>query len=532
MFYPRLACSVFIGLLASKLCAGPNPLVRTNETPEQLIARAASAEKVEDWEKALDTYLRVFLAGRQTPEIRQSISRCNRLSAQIRRQRDPIFQRHILELSTADSLNLYSEVIEKLSALHPDRERATPMKLFLSGIEELERAIGNPTFKKAHLHGVSEVSLAKFRKALNEFWKTKLPTTAREARAAALELTRSAAKELGIKNGSVFVFELLCGSCHGLDEYTVYLSPLQSTSPATAALDELASYGLIASIHKGILTVDRIVSDSWASDNTMIKPGDRIPRINGRLVTDLETLAEALRSLSNMEHEFEIIGEMTSGDSSLVRLPTPLPTVQSASILNMKEGIGYVKLTGFNEQTPLELDAVLARLKEQGIRSLILDLRGNSGGQFVAGIRVAERFIPAGLLASTEGQLPEFAGRIFTSESGMSAFDFPMTVLIDSRTMSIAEVVASSLKDHNRATLIGMPTFGKGVVQHTFKLNAADNPLSQGVHKVRSGSLVLTIAIVHTARGNVLHGHGVMPDLIESDPARQLSLAIERLTPR
>lgn len=528
MSLSRIARSlILLAVVASFANAATNPAAKPVETPEQLLVRAVAAEKANEWEKALESYLRAYLAGRQSPEIRERISACYRQAAQVRRHRDPIFQQHVLALPSADALNLYTEVLEKLTSLHADRERATPTKLFLNGIEEFDRALANRAFRNEYIPNAGDATVAKFRRTLVEFWKPKPPKTVREARAAALELTRAAGAELGLKTGSAVVLELLCGSCNGLDEYTVYLSPLQPTSDAAGFL-ELTTYGVIASFRNGALTVDRIVAESWAAENASLKVGDRIARINGRRIADGPTLADSLRFPMNGEHEFELAAE-PSMMALPVRLPTPVPTVQQASILNMKDGIGYLKLSGFTDQTPLELDTALARLKEQGVRSLILDLRGNAGGHFLAGVRVAERFVPAGIIATTDGQVPDFAGRVFSSDSGMSAFDLPMVVLMDTKTMSAAEIVASALKDHQRAVIIGMPTFGKGVVQHPFKLSAADGANPNGIHKVRSGTLVLTIAKILTARGSPIHGHGVLPDIVEADPARQLALALERL---
>jgi carboxyl-terminal processing protease len=525
---PRFASILALILSVGFASAAGNPAVRA-ETPEQLLERAAAAEKVQDWEKALESYLRAYLAGRQTPEIRRKITSNLRLAAQTRRHRDPAFQQHIVALPTADALNLYAEVLEKLSALHADRERSTPGKLFQYGLEEFDRALANRAFRGEYLPGASDAVVARFRRTLKDFWQSKPPTTVREVRAAALELARAAGNDLGLKAGSAVALELLCGACNGLDEYTVYLSPVHGGTEM-GGIAEIAGYGLVTSFRGGVLVVDRIVPDSWAAENPVLKVGDRIVRINGRRVTDGTTLLESLRFPMAGEHEIEIASDLSMMGMP-VQLPTPLPTVQ-ASVLSAKDGIGYVKLTGFLESTPLELDAALGRLKEQGIRSLVLDLRGNAGGQFLAGVRVAERFLPAGIIAATEGQAPEFAGRVFSSDTGMMAFDLPLAVLIDTRTMSAAEVVASALKDQQRALVIGMPTFGKGVIQHPFKLAAADGPNARGVHKLRSGTLVLTIARILTARGTALHGQGVIPDLVEADAARQLALALERLAPR
>jgi C-terminal processing protease CtpA/Prc len=161
-------------------------------------------------------------------------------------------------------------------------------------------------------------------------------------------------------------------------------------------------------------------------------------------------------------------------------------------------------------------------LKARGARVLILDARGNVGGNFLAGIQVAQRFLPAGIIVTTQGQSPEFANRIFSSDSGMTAFDLPVVLLVDARTMSAAEAIAAAWKDHGRATLVGLPTFGKGTIQGQIQLTAAD-----GSDGARSGILILTVARMNGPRGQPV-GSRVMPHVLESDSNRQLEIAIAK----
>ena len=200
-----------------------------------------------------------------------------------------------------------------------------------------------------------------------------------------------------------------------------------------------------------------------------------------------------------------------------------MPTVYGAQILSSKDGIGYVRVGNIQPSTPRELDLALTELRARGMRALILDLRGNHGGHFLAGVEVAKRFLPAGVIVTTQGQSPEFAGRVFSSDSGMNAFDVPVVLLIDARTMSAAEAVAAAWKDHNRATLVGLPTFGKGVIQSPIRLTAADGPMGT---PMRSGVLILTVASMVAPRSGPIHGAGVTPHVLESNPARQLEVAV------
>jgi C-terminal peptidase prc len=212
-----------------------------------------------------------------------------------------------------------------------------------------------------------------------------------------------------------------------------------------------------------------------------------------------------------------------------VRLPTPLPTVYAADMLSTKGGVGYLRLAGFQEQTPRELDDVILELKARGMKSLVIDLRGNPGGLFTSALAVAKLFLPAGLIASTLGQSPEFAGRVFSSESGMAAYDVPVVLLVDTKTMSAAEILAAGLKDNHRATLVGLPTFGKGFVQSPVRLHTLDGTDDLAAVN-KSGVLILSVASVLGPRGIPLNGTGVTPHVTEPNADRQLAIAVQKAT--
>jgi carboxyl-terminal processing protease len=198
--------------------------------------------------------------------------------------------------------------------------------------------------------------------------------------------------------------------------------------------------------------------------------------------------------------------------------------VYAVDMLDTKEGVGYLRLAAFKDRTASELDDAILELKNRGMKALVIDLRGNPGGLFTSALNVARRFVSGGPLVSTDGQLPDFAARLFGSDSGMSAHDFPVVLLVDTKTMSAAEILAASLKDTQRATLVGLPTFGKGLIQGTLRLHALD--ADPDAHK--SGLLVLSVGTVSSPLGGLLNGRGVSPNVVEANPERQLELAIEK----
>jgi C-terminal peptidase prc len=196
-------------------------------------------------------------------------------------------------------------------------------------------------------------------------------------------------------------------------------------------------------------------------------------------------------------------------------------------LFTARDGVGYARVGNFTATTAGELDEAISRLRSRGVRALVLDLRGNMGGSFLAGVETAKRLIPAGIIVTTQGQLAQVDNQPFSSDSGMTAHDLPVVVLVDAETASAAEVLAAALKDHNRATIIGMPTFGKGAIQYPLRLNSLDDSTFSGKTS-RSGGVRLTIAKLYSPRGTPINGVGISPDILEADAEHQLRRGISK----
>ena len=519
-----IAALALVGLLFTAIPA-PADELPSSPDPSRLQARAGEAEKAEKWEQALDLYLKAYTEGQHTGELRERIRVCLRNTSQLRRQRDSAFHQFVLSLSVAESLNLYAEVLGRLSAIYYDRDRATAARLFGLGVDELDRALGNAEFRTANLDPAAGAKVAKFQRSLRDGWKARLPENPREARHAVREVIAEAQQSLGIANPSAVVFEFLCGACSGLDEFTLYVNPV-ATEFSSPVL-ELASYGILVRVAPSELLVDGVIPGSWAAFHTSLRKGDRISRVNGRALdpNNPASLSQLLRDPGMAGHELEFSPAENPIATASARLPIPLPSVFGGDVVVPKDGVAYLRLAAFRDSTLRELDDALLSLKARGMRVLVLDLRGNPGGLFTAGIQVAQRFLPSGVLVTTQGQSPEFANRVFSSDSGMAALDVPLVVLIDTKTMSAAEAVAAAWKENNRVTLVGLPTFGKGVIQSPIRLQAIDRTDGSAS---RSGVLILTVASMAGPRGTAINGLGVVPDILEVEPARQLDAAIAK----
>ncbi len=167
----------------------------------------------------------------------------------------------------------------------------------------------------------------------------------------------------------------------------------------------------------------------------------------------------------------------------------PQPSISDAYMLG--GNIGYIDLSGgFHYTTDRELTHALRRLKSQGMKSLILDLRDNTGGILEQAVRVAEKFIPAGKTVVSQKGRSVFDDRRWSSRNS-SPLNIPLIVLVNEETASASEIVAGALQDHDRALIVGEKTFGKGLVQ-----SVIDLPYGAG--------LTLTTAKYYTPTGRLI----------------------------
>jgi carboxyl-terminal processing protease len=182
-----------------------------------------------------------------------------------------------------------------------------------------------------------------------------------------------------------------------------------------------------------------------------------------------------------------------------------------------EDKVGYVRITEFGDQTGDELEDALQTLKGQGMKALIMDLRGNPGGLLDEARNVCQKFLPRGqLIVSTEGR--ESIERYYAEGDGDELKGMPIVLLVNLGSASASEIVTGCLQDMQRAYVIGEKTFGKGSVQTIF-------PLDDG------SALKLTVAKYYTPSHRVIHEHGITPDTIVSITDFEEAALIRRSMP-
>ena len=203
-----------------------------------------------------------------------------------------------------------------------------------------------------------------------------------------------------------------------------------------------------------------------------LRYGDKILQIDGETVSGKpsEEVRDKIRGAdrSLMRMTIERASDLQTVSIQIRRGIVPQPSIPDAYIV--RPGVGYVELSeGFNYTTYAELDAAIRELKKQGMRTLVLDLRGNGGGIVDQAVKVAERFLPSGTLILTQKGRSRSDNRVWRS-SNATAETMPLVVLVDQDTASASEILTGALQDNDRAIVVGERTFGKGLVQSVIDL--------------------------------------------------------------
>lgn len=279
-----------------------------------------------------------------------------------------------------------------------------------------------------------------------------------------------------------------------LDPHCTYLSARDAERTSEFMRGNFEGVGII--LHReGDTTFVGQVLDDGPSSNSGILPGDLIWAVDGVQVTGMpaDSVVARLRGPSRSKVTIDVKREISSGERHTMQ---PLSfTIRRGLVLHktviysdmLDQSTGYIILSSFSTTSHEELHNALDMLIYKGMKSLILDLRGNTGGSLESAIGIANEFLPKGsLIVYTQGA-HQSRENVIASSGGLFTKG-KVTVLVDESSASASEVVSGALQDNDRATIVGRRTFGKGLVQREFNLKDGS-------------SVLLTVARYYTPSG-------------------------------
>lgn len=295
------------------------------------------------------------------------------------------------------------------------------------------------------------------------------------------------------------------GMMEGLDPFSSFIHPeMASLMKDNAELDpDVPSLGFTLGLRDTGLYV-AAVAPPGAAGRAGVTAGSSILEIDGRPTEGgkFEDFVEALRKKAGETSRLKLktADEPKPMEISLTHRLVEQRSVAASSFLDKESGSGYLRLALFGAGCAKETEVALDDLEDQGMKSLILDLRGNGGGDLHETVKILGLFVPPDTTVVTTRSRNQPEESLKTPERQRRKREYPIVVLIDRMSASASELTAGALQDMKRATIVGELSFGKGSVQHII-------PLGQGT------AMRLTVATYHTPSGRTPHRAGITPDI-------------------
>lgn len=511
-------CATFLLILPGFAAEPQTSLAAEPQTAvvESLLQRGEQLELERRWGEALTLYEDAL---RQHPAA-ESLERhlwVSKVHYDLeRRHHDPSFEHSLAALALRDSLAMYAEVLLMIQTHHVDRPDWKA--LVERGRAGLEIALADTLFLEKHFQDPPYEKIESFREALRERL-ARLPLGTRlEARDAVAAAADLAQKQLGLP-GTAVVLEFTCGATNSLDDYSSFLTGDQLSEVYSQIEGNFVGLGVELRSEDGELYIVRVIPGSPA-DRGGIRAGDSIVEVDGQRTADINS-DEAANLLQGPEGSNVQVTAVTPGGAPrqlrLRREQVDVPSVDDVKIVDAKSGVGYMKLTCFQKTTSRDVDAALWKLHRSGMRSLIMDLRGNPGGLLTSSVEVADKFVEQGVIVTTRGRNAEEDYTYSARKAG--TWRVPLVVLIDGDSASASEIFAGAIRDHRRGTIVGTRSYGKGSVQGIFSLNST------------KAGLRLTTAKFYSPLGKPFSKIGVSPDREVRQAARPIEGEVVSLPP-
>ncbi|MGE4001701.1 MAG: S41 family peptidase [Planctomycetaceae bacterium] len=365
-------------------------------------------------------------------------------------------------------------------------------------LSSLSRAIENPTFLQAVRANGNAENVRQAQAELSGLQSRQPARSAQEAvgvmQYAATILNRS----LGIPMEAA-ALEFINGTIDSLDKYSAYVPASTAQGPSAALEEHIVGIGVELKAHRDGLQIVGVV-EGGPAEAAKLQRGDIIVTINNQQIQgmSLNQSADLITGPAGTSVHLTVVRDGRTGTVTLPRRSVYVSSVTGVKMIDPQQKVGYLRLKQFSESSSKDLDKALWKLYQEGMQTLVFDLRGNPGGLLTAAIEISNKFIARGTIVSTKGRHAE------DNSNEVATFDrtwkVPLVVLIDEDSASASEIFAAAIQDNQRGVIVGRRSYGKGTVQTHF-------PLRTG------GELKLTTAKFYAPSGREMAGSGVLPDV-------------------
>lgn len=487
---------------------GENQSTAQPLNPARLLQAGIELEKQRLWIDAIQHYETATRSLPENAELRRRLLISRLHYDVVRRSSDTAIRQLIEDVSEDEALDLYGEVLARLEMSYVEPLRIS--EIVRGGTAYLEVALTEPGFVKQHLSGVDAERIEKFRTSVHRVTLSKQVASRFEARNVVANAARAAEASLGIKPTAT-VLQFVFGAVGLLDPYSSFLSSSELTEVESQIEGNFVGLGIALQPHEVPLRILDVIPGGPAIEGGL-KGGDLILEIGSMRCVDVgaERAADLLRG-PERSHVRLLIQKADGSqvDKVIARRRVEVPSIEEVKLLDATAGIAYLKISSFQKTTADELDDALWRLHHRGMQSLIIDLRGNPGGWLDAAVAVADRFLNEGGIVTTRGKNGIENQSYTATRSG--TWQVPLVVLIDDQSASASEILAGSIRDNRRGTLVGKTSYGKGSVQGLFHTSS----LGSGIR--------LTVSKFYSPSGRAISDQGVQPNVLVEEEKSHLA---------
>lgn len=378
-----------------------------------------------------------------------------------------------------------------------------------------------------------EAPWAKTQAELDEYWRLRVKYDALNLKLAGKEEAKI--KETLVKRytnamrrlsqqQSEDAFQIVMNSyTRSIEAHTSYLSPRNADRFQINMNLELEGIGAVLKPVDEYTVVSELVPGGPAEQTEKIKPEDKIIAVAQGdddyveiIGWRLDDVIELIKGKKGTEVRLQVVrgegGPSTAREVAIIRDKIRLEDraadsqVFESSVSDLNAKIGVITIPSFYHNLSEDIKVELAKLKDQNVEGIVVDLRGNGGGSLTESYLLTGLFIDRGAVVQARNGVGQV--RVYGDNDGVSYYDGPLTVLVDRYSASASEIFSAALQDHGRALIVGEQTFGKGTVQqHTPLARNFDNP------KKKVGAIQFTTAKFYRVNGGSTQHKGVIPDI-------------------
>jgi len=497
--FPRLASVVEV------LCKQPEPssaLRSAQEGLAELMKQGKAFEASRKWAQAVKAYQRAVHLTNDRAVVEARLDNCRTHHDMLGRYSNPDFRQRTAAMSMRTGLDMLQRVLDiigrhyvEIVDLGPLLAKAAANLRILADMEELAKywpSLREANKRAAFLKCVDDLERAAL--------QSKLWTVDQCVQHVMLFLSKNR-QNLRLPDG-VLLTELLFGLTRGLDRYSLYVPTEVLRELEIETEGRMTGIGAEVARINGVITVVTPIKGGPASAAGIL-PDDRLLRVGRRWATDISVgqLRDAIRGAPNTAVKLALIhaGADLPTTVAVKRRRIELHTVRGVKMIDEKFKIGYVRVRTFQRNTAADLTTAIRQLQARGMRGLILDLRGNPGGLLDSAVAVSDLFLDSGVIVSIKGRYKRLNKEYRAKPSG-TLVGFPLVILVNSKSASASEIVASATRHYHRSVLVGARTVGKASVQGIFSLQGG------------RAAFNLTIARYFPPSGVSFDGVGIEPD--------------------